>query len=306
MPQRLTKPALLALGLSLTLWSSAFAGIRAGLHGYRPGQLAVLRFLIASSTLAVYAAVAHFRRPAWRDLPRLAFTGIVGITFYNVALNYGETKVTAGAASLLIASAPIWTALMAMPALSERLTPIGWGGVLSSFGGVALIASGEAGGLHFSPHAFLILAAAITSGLYIVLQKQFLSRYTALEFTAFSVWLGTLFMLPFGGGLSQAVRTAPIASTAAVVYLGIFPGAIAYVAYAYVLTHGSAGKTASFLYSQPVLAIAIAWIWLGEVPSLISLIGGAIALAGVVVVNVWGRASAPRTSAFTQGPECAD
>ena len=109
----LTTRVLLALLASVTLWASAFAGIRVGLQGYGPAHLAIGRFVIASAVLADYAALSHFRLPQAKDIPGLILTGFLGITFYNLALNYGETKVPAGTASLLIASTPIWTALFA-------------------------------------------------------------------------------------------------------------------------------------------------------------------------------------------------
>jgi drug/metabolite transporter (DMT)-like permease len=139
-----------------------------------------------------------------------------------------------------------------------------------------------------SPQALVILAAALTSSVYMIMQKHYLGRYSALEFTAYSIWFGTLLMLPFGAGFVHTLRTAPAAATLAVIYLGIFPGALAYVAWAYVMSHGTAGRTATLLYMIPVMAIGIAWLWLGEVPRWISLSGGVISLAGVVLVNTRG------------------
>lgn len=302
MTARFTTRALLALAAALLLWASAFAGIRAGLRAYSPGQLAVLRFVVASAVLALYASVAHFRRPKGRDIPGFLLSGIIGISFYNLALNYGETRVSAGAASLLIASTPIWTALLASFTLHERLTPRRWMGILVSFAGVALIASGEGQGIHISPQALIILAAAFTSAIYMVQQKHYLGRYSALEFTAYSIWSGTLFMLPFGGGLFHTIRTAQFGGTLAVVYLGIFPGALAYVAWAYVMSHGPAGRMTSLLYLIPVLAIGIAWIWLGEVPRVLSLAGGMLALVGVGLVNMKDGARSPKTAPVICAP----
>jgi drug/metabolite transporter (DMT)-like permease len=287
---RLTSRTFVALAFALAIWASAFAGIRAGLRAYSPANLAILRFLVASLVLAIYAGIAHFRRPELRDIPGLVLTGAIGITFYNLALNYGETRVTAGAASMLIASTPIWTALAARLWLHEKLTAIGWCGVFVSFVGVALIASGEGEGIRFSfSLQALIILAAVANALYIILQKHYLGRYSALEFTACAMWFGTALMLPFGNGLMHTVRTAPASATLAVVYLGIFPGALAYVAWAYVLSHGAAGRTATLLYIIPIVAIGIAWIWLGEVPRLMSVVGGAVALGGVVLVNTVGE-----------------
>ncbi len=283
-----------ALAFTLVLWASAFAGIRAGLEGYGPAHLALLRFLVASSTLVVYTVLARVRPPRRADLGRIALLGFLGITVYHVALNYGELTVSAGAASLLIASGPIFTALLAVSFLGERLTPLGWAGIGLGFAGVALIALGEGGGLRFSPGAFWIVLAAFSTSLYFVFQKPLHGRYTPLEVTAYTLWAGTLWMLPLLPGLPAELAAAPPAATWSVVYLGVGPGALAYVAWTFALSRAPASRVTSFLYLSPALAIAIAWVWLGEWPSLLAVVGGAVAIVGVLVTQYAGRAPASR------------
>lgn len=286
----------------LLLWSSAFAGIRAGLRitasggpgadGYGPGELALLRFGTASLALAGYALAKRMRLPDRADLPRIALAGILGISVYHVALNFGEMTVHAGAASLLIAAGPVFTALLSAAFLRERLTRTGWGGILVAFAGVAIIALSSGKGLRFTPGALLILLSAAVAAVFSILSKQSLRRYAALEFTSYAIWAGTVPMLVFLPGLVRQAHTAALPATFAVVYLGLFPAAIAYVLWNYALARMPASLLSSFLYLSPVLAIGIAWLWLGEVPSLLTVLGGAIAIAGVMLVQTRGHQAA--------------
>ncbi|CAN5821096.1 DMT family transporter [soil metagenome] len=277
------------LGLTIVFWASAFAGIRAGLEEYGPGHVALVRLLVASLVLLVYAVASRMPLPEARDLPVVALGGFLAFAVYHVTLNYGEMTVTAGPASLLVNTAPIFTALLATTFLGERLRAVGWAGMVVSFAGAALIALGEGGGLRFAPGAFIILIAAVAVSIYFVIQKPYLRKYGSLNFTAYAMWAGTLFALVFLPGLAEEVRAAPLDATLALIYLGIFPTAIAYVTYAYVFSQLPASRGVSFLYLVGPTAFFIAWIWLGEVPSLLSFVGAGIVLTGVVIVNTRGR-----------------
>jgi drug/metabolite transporter (DMT)-like permease len=279
----------LALGVTVLIWSSAFAAIRAGLEGYGPGHLALLRFLVGSALLAVYALATRMPLPARRDLPAVLLGGFLGFFGYHTGLAFGEVTVEAGSASLIISSVPVFTVLLAVAFLGERPGVLGWVGTAVSFGGVVLISAGEGGGFGIDPGAVPILLAAVSESLFFVFQKPYLARYGSLRFTTYAIWAGTLVMLVFLPGLPGAVAGAPLGATLSVVYLGVFPTVVAYLALGYAFARMPASNATSFLYLVPGLAFVIAWIWLGEVPTLLTVIGGAITLSGVVLVNARSR-----------------
>ncbi len=273
-----------ALG-TLLFWSSAFAGIRAALAGLSPGHLVLLRFIAASAVLLLYAQRARLPLPAREDWGRFLALGFLGVFGYHTALTYGEVSVTAGAASLLIATSPVFIALFARFFLGERLSPGAWAGLALAFLGAVLIALGEGEGLGFDPGAILVLLAALSGSLYFVGQKPLLHRYSAQAVTVYTLVAGTLPLFVFLPGFGEALAEAPHSALLAALYLGVFPGALAYFLWAKALARVPASLLASSLYLNPVLAVVIAGIWLGEWPTAPVVAGGLLALVGVGLVQ---------------------
>jgi drug/metabolite transporter (DMT)-like permease len=284
--------------ITIVLWASAFVLIRVAIKEYSPGHLALLRFAVASLTLTICAARFGVRVPDKGDWPGLVFMGFCGFTAYNLLLNRGEKTVTAGSAAFLVNTSPIWTALLAPLLLNERLSLRQWIGISVAFCGVSLIAFGEHAsslaelraqlGATLSPDALLILLAAICTSFYIIVQKRFLGKYRPFELTCYGVWSGAALLLFFSRGLIEEIQRAPLSATLAVVFMGVFPGALAYAIWAFVLQRTAATVASSLLYSIAPVSLLLAWLWLDEVPSTPALLGGFVVLSGVVAVN-WRR-----------------
>ena len=268
------------------LWGSAFPGIKLGLLGLSAPHLTLLRFLVASLCFVIYLAVTKKRLfPERRDLPTFFLAGVLGITIYHLALNYGEVHVSAGAASLIIATAPALTAIVAFFTLGDRLPGLGWVGIGVSFAGVILIVSGDSAGLSLNPFALLILLSALATAFFAVLQKPLFARYRAVEVTAFCAWAGTLPLLVFLPGFFADVAGAGAVPLAATVYIGVFPAAIAYAQFSYAISKLPVSLATTFLYAVPVFSLGFAWLLLGEVPSPMTLLGGVVALSGIGLVT---------------------
>lgn len=275
----------LAIFTTLVLWASAFVGIRAGLKEFSPFHLALFRYLVASVTLLGVSLIKKIRLPDRQSIFRLALAGIIGIGAYNIALNFGEQSVTAASACFIINTVPIITSIFSVIFLKERINLWGWIGRLVSFVGVSLIVFGESSGITLSIGIVVIFIAALFHGTFIIIQKPLLRKYTSFEVTAYSIWFGMLALLPFIGGLLWRIQNASSEALMSIGYLGVFPGVIAYLCWAYVLSGTSASKASSYLFFIPMLVIVIGWTWLGEIPPVIALIGGLVAISGVGITR---------------------
>jgi drug/metabolite transporter (DMT)-like permease len=149
--------------------------------------------------------------------------------------------------------------------------------------GTALIAVSH--GLGFGVSALVVLAAAVLQGIFHTAQKPLLARYTGFEVTAYAMWAGTVFILPWAGSELRALPQAGGAAVASAAFLGVAPSAIGFVLWAYAMARLDVGRVTLSLYLVPVAAVVIALAWLGQVPGPAELAGGVVALAGVVLAS---------------------
>jgi drug/metabolite transporter (DMT)-like permease len=136
---------LVAVAVTLVLWSSAFVAIRHLGHTFSPGALSLGRLVVGSLALGVVLATRGWRTPTRREWPGLVAIGLLWFGLYNVALNAGERRVDAGTAAMLIQLSPVLVAVLAAVFLKEKATPALGVGLLVAFAGVVLIATSTSG-----------------------------------------------------------------------------------------------------------------------------------------------------------------
>lgn len=273
----------LAAAGTVALWASAFPAITVAVHGLGPAGLSVVRLTIASAALALAVPFLGVRRPRLRDLPLTGLCGLAGMTTYQLLLNDGETVVPAGTASLLMATVPIYAGLLAAGFLGERPNRRRWTGSLVALAGVAVIAASH--GLGFGVGALVVLAAAIAQAVFHVAQKPLLRHYTSFEVTVYAMWAGTVFILPWAATALRALPRAGASAIESAVFLGIAPSAVGFVLWAYAMSRMDVGQVTVSLYLVPPAAILISLVWLSQIPGPAELVGGAVALSGVILAS---------------------
>lgn len=283
-------PVYLVLGGALLIWSTAYPAISAAVKVYAPTEMAAFRMTVGGALILLLCCIKKRRlTPERADLPACALTGLIGMAAYNILLGYGQRHVTAAESSLLVAVTPVFTVLACVIFLRERVGRKTLLGVAVSFGGVAVMALSHLGDANLGSGLPLILLAAMTQALLTILQKRLVQKYTPLEVTAFGLQFAVLAMLPLGWRAFPKALADPFGeATLSLVYLAVFSLVLGYVAWAYVLQHMSAARASSFLYAMPAGTALTGYLWLGEVPENAAFAGGAIALAGVAIVN-WRR-----------------
>src|SRR5690625_2369974 len=244
-------------------WASGFAAIRASLlGGFSAGHLMLFRFLIASFLFLLYALYprSNFKLPKKEDMLLIFGLGIVGLSFYHIGVTFGQLTVPAGTASMIVGSAPIFTTLIAVFILKERMEWFGWVGLGVGFIGVMLITMGSTGAIFtLSKGLLLVLFATISTSFFFVFQKPLFQKYHPIELTAYFTWAATIPMLFYMPGLLESIQAATLEANLAAVYMGVFPAALCYATWAIALSLGNISRLSSMLYLEPPIAIFIAW-----------------------------------------------
>jgi len=234
--------------------------------------------------------IKKIRLPAIKDLPLFFASGLTGVLIYSYFFNSGSVTVSAGVSSFIIASSPIFTLMLTKIFLKETIKPLCWAGVIISFFGLAIVTLTQSAEFSFNTGVLLVTIAAISSGTYTTIMRVATKTYTALEATTYAIVMGTLGTLIF---LPNAIREIPesnITVNLIVLLMGIFPAAIAYLAWSYALE--KAKQTAHvtvFSYLIPLISTLLAYVWLRETLSVYTFIGGLVIITGMILTNIFAK-----------------
>ncbi|CAM3202981.1 DMT family transporter [Stackebrandtia soli] len=283
--------AVVAAAVTVVLWASAFVGIRMVGESFSPGALTLGRLAVGALVLGGMALFARAPMPRGRALGLIVVYGVLWFGGYNLALNAAELYLDAGTAALVVNIGPILIAVLSGLFLAEGFPRPLLIGCAIAFSGVAIIAAGGRFGDISLTGVGLALLAAVLYAAGVVAQKPVIDKVNPIQATWLGCAIGAVVTVPFAPQLVTELAAAPTSAIAGVVYLGVFPTAIAFTTWAYALRRTSAGKLGATTFLVPAVAVLLSWIAIGEVPSIVAFAGGVVCLVGVAVTRWKPRAT---------------
>jgi drug/metabolite transporter (DMT)-like permease len=280
--------------VAAVLFGSSVVAVRVAVQEVPPLSLAVLRFGQGGLLLVFVLLLVGGRdvlRVKWRDLPLLVLLGAIFFAVFPVTFNVSLRLIEASRGALLLATIPLWSALLARISRSERLAPRQVVGVLISLAGVGLALAergvGGQGGLGTLAGDALMLVTALCGASYGVLAQRAFARYAALTVTAYAMVLGTLLLLPaaVAEGLVGVLPQLDLQATALLVFLGVFGGALGFFLWTFALTRLTPTQVAVYINLNPLVAILLAAVLLAERLTIVFAMGFGAVLVGVLLVN---------------------
>jgi drug/metabolite transporter (DMT)-like permease len=275
----------------VVIWGINFPVAKAALTELSPMAFNALRYPLAALTL--YAALrvrGRVRLPERHDMGRIVLLGLLGNLVYQLFFIFGLDNTRAGTASVLLAGTPIITAVFSSLAGHERIHARTWAGVTATFAGIVFVVL--AGGPDDTGQSsllgdLLMLGASLAWAFYTVGSRDLILRYGPLQFTAWTLWIGTFGLVLLG---MPAVIRADLAAVSAAAWVGVFyAGALsiglAYLIWYHGVSHLGNTRTAAYSNLVPVVALLAAWVQLGEVPAAGQVAGAAVIIGGVTVAQ---------------------
>jgi len=281
-----------AIAVLVLIWGSNFSVVKVALREFEPLAFNAGRFVVASALVLIFLRISG--RPLAiqrRDWPRLLALGFLGNTLYQVLFIFGLDWTLAGNTALMLSTVPIFVTILSVLLRHEGIGRFAWAGIVVSGLGIAFVVWGGTRAVSFGSDTIrgdlTVLAAALAWSVYTVGSSRYVVRYGALPVTAVAMWTGTLGLLAVGAPSIVAQRWEGIsaAAWAGLLYSGAFAIALAYFIWSYGVRHLGSSRTAIYSNTIPVVALLVAWLTLGEVPTWLQVAGTTLILGGIMLAR---------------------
>jgi drug/metabolite transporter (DMT)-like permease len=286
----------LAIVLLVLIWGSNFSVVKAALSEFSPLAFNATRFVLASAVLALYMVASGTRiRIDKRDVLRLVGLGLLGNVLYQGLFIYGIDGTRAGNAALMLSTVPLIVTVLSVGLKHETISRAGWAGVVLSISGIVIILWGSSRGLQFGSDTMrgdlIMLGSALAWSVYTVLSSPYVQKYGTLPTTAFTMWIGTIGLVAVSTPalLAQNWTSVSAGAWAGLVFSGALSLALAYILWYYGVRHLGSSRTAVYSNTVPVVALVVAWLTLGEVPTLVQVAGTAMIIGGIGLARLQRR-----------------
>ena len=285
--------AVLKALFAVTVWGASFVATKIALRYVSPTTLVWMRFAMGVIILGLAVGLTkQFSLPKGRDWGYFALLGFLGITFHQWLQSTALVTAQASTTSWIVASSPIFMAILGVIFLKEYLAWYQAAGIfLAAFGVLVVVSKGDLASLSSgnfgSPGDLLILISAINWAVFSTISRSGLKRHSATLMMFYVMTFGWLFssaLLWVSPGTGQ-IPPIPLDGWLAILFLGVFCSGIAYIFWYGALKVLPVAQTGAFLYIEPIITVIVAAVIIQEAVSLPSLVGGLAILFGVWLVN---------------------
>lgn len=280
-----------ALAAVYLVWGSTYLGIALAIETLPPLSMAAVRFLVAGALL--YAVARRFDgpaavRPDRRQWLAAAVTGTFLLAIGNGGVSWAQQTVPSGVAALVIASIPLWIAMLGLAVFRERLSLLTALGIGVGFAGVALLVNPVGSGSVDPVGGLVLLAAAAGWSVGTLLSRGTRLTVSPLVGAGMQMLCGGVVLAAaalLAGELAEIrPAEASLRSIGALLYLILFGSIVAFSAYVWLLRNAATSLVSTYAYVNPVVAVLLGRLVLGEAISVRTLVAGGMVLAAVALI----------------------
>lgn len=288
---------ILALLAVYLFWGGTYLGMKFAIQSLPPLLMAGTRFILAGSILYVWARLRGAGRPTVRQWQQAALVGVLLLLGGNGGVVWGEQQVPSGIAALLIATVPLWMAVLAW-AMGQRSRPrpLEWLGLLLGLAGIVWLIGPEftsvvSGSINI--YYLVIVLAALSWALGSILSRRFAwpgSTWLPIGMQMLAGGAACLLVgIGLGEGASLNLAAISVKSGLAFAYLVVFGSLVGYSAYIWLLKNVDPLLVSTYAYVNPVVAVLLGWVWAGEQLSGGKMLGAVLVLTAVILISLEGN-----------------